>query len=39
LWLTDGQRGMQEGPRIPVPEGKAEITLDATSFTTLISVP
>jgi hypothetical protein len=38
-WVTDGQRGMQEGERIPVAGGKAEFQLDATSFTTLISVP
>jgi hypothetical protein len=39
VWVTDGQRGMQEGERIAVADGKAEFQLDATSFTTLISVP
>jgi hypothetical protein len=38
VWVTDGQRGMQEAPPIPVSDGKAQFTLDATSFTTLISV-
>ncbi len=36
VWVTDGQRGMQEGPRIAVANGKAVFNLDATSFTTLI---
>ncbi len=39
LWVTDTRRGMQEGARIPVVEGKAVLPLDATCFTTLISVP
>jgi hypothetical protein len=39
MWITDSRRGMQEGARVVVSEGKAEITLDATSFTTLISIP
>jgi hypothetical protein len=39
VWVTDGQRGMQEGERIPVSGGKAQFNLDAASFTTLISVP
>jgi hypothetical protein len=37
-WVTDSLRGMQEGPRIPVRDGKADLTLDPTSFTTLIGV-
>ena len=37
-WVTDSERGMQEGPRIALKDGKAELTLDPTSFTTLISV-
>jgi hypothetical protein len=37
LYVTDSARGMQEGRRIPVVDGKAQFTLDATSFTTLIS--
>jgi hypothetical protein len=36
LWVTDSQRGMKEGERIMVTDGKAQLTLDATSFTTLI---
>jgi O-glycosyl hydrolase len=38
LWVTDSQRGMQEGARVPVTDGKAEFQLDSTSFTTLVSV-
>ena len=38
IWVTDKQRGMQEGERVPVTGGKAEFTLDATSYVTLISV-
>jgi hypothetical protein len=37
VWVTDTQRGMQEGARIPVTDGKAQFTLDQTSYTTLIS--
>jgi hypothetical protein len=37
VWVTDGQRGMVEGTPIPVAGGKAQFTLDQTSFTTLIS--
>jgi len=36
IWVTDQQRGMQEGERIPVTGGKAQFTLDATSYVTLI---
>ena len=36
IWVTDSQRGMQEGDRIPVKDGKAQFNLDATSFTTVI---
>jgi hypothetical protein len=39
MWVTDGQRGMQEGERVAVTGGKAEFQLDATSYTTLVSVP
>ncbi len=35
--VTDSRRGMQEGDRIPVVDGQAQITLDAMSFTTLMS--
>lgn len=37
IWVTDAQRGMQEGSRIPVADGKAQFTLEAMSYTTLIS--
>jgi hypothetical protein len=37
VWVTDSQRGMQEGARIPVTSGKAQFTLDQTSYTTLVS--
>jgi hypothetical protein len=37
LWVTDAQRGMQEADRIPVNDGKAQFSLAATSYTTVIS--
>jgi O-glycosyl hydrolase len=37
-WVTDSRRGMQEGPRVAVREGKAELQLDPTSFTTVMGV-
>jgi hypothetical protein len=37
VWVTDGQRGMEEGARIPVANGKAQFTLDPASYTTLVS--
>ncbi len=36
LWVTDAQRGMQESGRIPVTDGKAQFSLAATSYTTVI---
>jgi len=39
VWVTDSTSGMEEGPRIPVSGGKAEVELGATSYTTVISVP
>lgn len=36
VWVTDGTRGMEEGARIPVVDGKAELKLEATSYTTVI---
>jgi hypothetical protein len=36
-WVTDSKRGYQELPRINVVDGKADFTLDATSYTTLMS--
>jgi hypothetical protein len=38
LWVTDSQRGMVEGARVPVVDGKAEVKLDATSYTTVTGV-
>ena len=37
IWITDKNRGMQEGAAIRVVNGKAKFTLDATSYITLIS--
>ena len=37
VWVTDAERGMQEGERIPVTDGKAQFTLSATSYTTVMS--
>jgi hypothetical protein len=37
LWVTDAQRGMQELDRIPVTDGKAQFSLSATSYTTVVS--
>ena len=37
IWVTDAVRGMQEGAPIPVTNGKAQFTLDPTSYTTLTS--
>jgi hypothetical protein len=39
VWVTDSQRGMQEGERVAVAGGKAEFQLDPMSFTTLIGAP
>lgn len=39
VWGTDNRRGMQEGELVPVTDGKARFTLEATSFTTLIGAP
>jgi O-glycosyl hydrolase len=36
VWITDSTRGMEESARIPVVAGKAEVKLEATSYTTLI---
>ena len=37
IWVTDKQRGMEEGARIAVSGGKAQFNLDATSYVTLMS--
>jgi hypothetical protein len=37
VWITDTTRGMEEEARVPVVDGKAELKLDATSYTTVIS--
>jgi hypothetical protein len=39
IWVTDARRGMEEGRRVPVTDGKAQLTLDPMTFTTLIGVP
>jgi O-glycosyl hydrolase len=39
VWVTDSTRGTEEGARVPVTGGKAELQLEATSYTTVISVP
>ncbi|MGH7494412.1 MAG: hypothetical protein ACREOO_18730 [bacterium] len=36
LFITDSERGMKESKRVPVVNGKAQFTLDAMSFTTLL---
>lgn len=36
LWVTDADRGMQESDRVPVIDGKAQFTLAATSYTTVV---
>ncbi len=39
-YVTDAvDRGMRPGTRIPVTDGRADFTVDAASFTTLISTP
>ncbi|SPE33965.1 conserved exported hypothetical protein [Candidatus Sulfopaludibacter sp. SbA6] len=37
LWVTDAEHGMQESDRIPVTGGKAQFSLAATSYTTVIA--
>jgi len=39
VWVTDSQRGMEEAARVPVAGGKADLKLEATSYTTAIGVP
>jgi hypothetical protein len=39
MFVTDRNRGMEEGSRAQVTDGKARFTLDPTCFTSLISVP
>ncbi len=34
-FVSDYERGMQEGPRVPVTDGKASFTLEAAAFTSL----
>ena len=38
MWVTDAKRGMEESGRVSVADSKAQFTLEATSFTTLIGV-
>ncbi len=35
-WITDASRNMQELPRVPVINGRAEVTLEATGFVTVL---
>jgi hypothetical protein len=35
-YVTDGQRGMKEGARIPATDGTVQFTLDTASYMTLI---
>ena len=37
IYVTDDERAMEEGEPIPVVDGQARFTLDAESYTTLIS--
>jgi hypothetical protein len=37
IYVTNSGRGMKEGKRLAVVNGKAQFTLEAASFTTLIS--
>lgn len=37
VYVTDSGRGMKEGALVPVINGKAQFTLDAVGFTTLMS--
>ena len=37
VWVTDAKRAMLELERVPVRGGRARLTLDAASYTTLIS--
>ena len=36
-YISDYERGMQEGPRIPVVDGQARFKLDAAAFTSLFA--
>ena len=37
IYVTDSGRGMEEGKRIPVVNGRAQFTLEAVSFTSLMN--
>ena len=39
VWRTDAKRAMEAGAPIPVRDGRAGVTLDAASYTTLIARP
>jgi O-glycosyl hydrolase len=39
VWVTDAKRGMEQGAAISVTDGKAQLMLEPTSFTTLIGGP
>jgi hypothetical protein len=36
VWVTDNARAMQEGARVAVSDGKAELALDGMAYVTLI---
>jgi hypothetical protein len=36
MWVTDAQREMQDSGQIPVVDGKAQFSLPATSYTTVV---
>ncbi|MEO8624031.1 MAG: hypothetical protein ABI625_23330, partial [bacterium] len=38
VWVTNAERAMKEGTAIPVESGRAQISLDAASYVTLIGV-
>ena len=39
MWVTDMRRGMEERPRVKVEGDKAQFAVDATSFTTVMTLP
>jgi len=39
VWVTNGQRGIEEGTPIAVTTGKTQFTLNPASYTTLLREP
>ncbi|MBP7935959.1 MAG: hypothetical protein KA354_15035 [Phycisphaerae bacterium] len=39
VYVTDGRRGMQESGRVPVVDGKVELSLDRMSLTSVVAKP